>query len=372
MFRHDMKEAKERKIIVDDISAPVLKEYLLFLYCQKVEKAEDGHTLIEELFKVPEKYDVPSLKNTCEQNLVENVGMKNAAKLHCLADMYNGDVLKEQALRVMINGHNATDDIMTEIKPADCTPPRCQTLVGFDAPPINMITYPHNTELPRRQPIANFAEKSCKICAAAIFIGLEHCIMNLKRSEDRGIIKNRKTALPASSHAPRANTVTHTSTQTSRKCLSHQRDCSFYSRCLEKSIPCGENGYATGWGDKYCTKFVRNVSKFSPMGQTWMWSAMSCLQRALEPIANGEVSMNCSQITEFAYTSHPDCYIVSTPGGVCLLPFTDWVELVGSIEINVLVVKQMVITAIFCGKVYYGKIMATMKTVYASLNSKLI
>lgn len=91
----------------------------------------------------------------------------------------------------LTSGHNATDDIMTEIKPADCTPPRCQTLVGFDAPPINMITYPHNTELPRRQPIANFAEKSCKICAAAIFIGLEHCIMNLKRSEDRGIIKNR-------------------------------------------------------------------------------------------------------------------------------------------------------------------------------------
>ncbi|OXA40222.1 hypothetical protein Fcan01_25059, partial [Folsomia candida] len=276
-------------------------------------------------------------------------------------------------------GHNATDDLMTEVKATDCTP----------LPPLeNLISYPYNIDVQRRKMEHELAPVWSK------FVNLALCIINPIRSEDGGIIQNRinqvainyltrkddhwsnytsnrKTAFHTSSRAPSANTVTHT-TQTSGRCLSYEWDCSFYSRCLEKSIPCGKDGYATGFGDKYCTKFVKNLSKFSPMGQTWMFRTMSCLQRTLEPIANGEVSMNCSQIAEFAYTSHPDCYAVSTPGGVCLLPFTDWVELVGSIEINVLVVKQMVITTIFCGKVYYGKIMATMKTVYASLNSKLI
>ncbi|OXA40193.1 uncharacterized protein LOC118439393 [Folsomia candida] len=102
MFAHDMKEAKGGKIIVDDISAPVLKEFLRFLYCREVNSTEDDHLLMEELFKVAEKYDVPKLKYICEKSLVENVGVENATEMYCLGDIYNGDVLKEQALRVMI------------------------------------------------------------------------------------------------------------------------------------------------------------------------------------------------------------------------------------------------------------------------------
>lgn len=185
-----------------------------------------------------------------------------------------------------------------------------------------------------------------------------------------------RTAFVASSLALTA-IGTYISTQTSNlnssRCLSSDRDCSFYSRCLENAIPCGENGYATGFGTKYCTKFSQNSSKFSPKGQTWMWNTMSCLQKVLEPIANKDtnISMNCSQIKEFAYNSHPNCYVISTPGGVCLLPVTDWVELVKIVEIDMPALKQAVSVAKSCGKVYYGKILATTKTLYASLHDKL-
>lgn len=105
MFKHDMKEAQEGKIIVEDISAPILTEFLRFLYCRRVDSLEGGQPdqlLIEELFKVAEKYDVPTLKDLCERRLVQDVGVENAAEMYCLGDMYNGDVLKEQALRIMI------------------------------------------------------------------------------------------------------------------------------------------------------------------------------------------------------------------------------------------------------------------------------
>ena len=33
------------------------------------------------------------------------------------------------------------------------------------------------------------------------------------------------------------------------------RDCSFYASCLERSHPCGADGHALGYGDRYCLYF---------------------------------------------------------------------------------------------------------------------
>lgn len=40
-------------------------------------------------------------------------------------------------------------------------------------------------------------------------------------------------------------------------------NCSFYSMCVEKRVPCGPNGYALGYGGKYCIKFTENADEFS-------------------------------------------------------------------------------------------------------------
>ena len=40
------------------------------------------------------------------------------------------------------------------------------------------------------------------------------------------------------------------------------RDCKFYSECVESRVPCGEGDYALGYGHKYCNRFLDHRDKF--------------------------------------------------------------------------------------------------------------
>lgn len=82
-------------------------------------------------------------------------------------------------------------------------------------------------------------------------------------------------------------------------------NCSFYSACVEKQNPCGESGYALGYGEKYCNAFA-NESGFSATGTAWMKSTMLCLQRHLA--ADDLRVVSCTALTDDAFASHPDCY----------------------------------------------------------------
>lgn len=108
-------------------------------------------------------------------------------------------------------------------------------------------------------------------------------------------------------------------------CLNPEpRSCSFYASCLEIAYPCGENGYALGYGDRYCNKFRQLDGKLSPKGIAWRDSTMLCLQRSLVPFfAKKRTPENCEAITDFAFASHSFCY--TQPGAsICALdPFGD-------------------------------------------------
>ena len=40
-------------------------------------------------------------------------------------------------------------------------------------------------------------------------------------------------------------------------------DCRFYSECVESRIPCGAEGYALGYGLKYCNRFDQHRDIFN-------------------------------------------------------------------------------------------------------------
>lgn len=40
-------------------------------------------------------------------------------------------------------------------------------------------------------------------------------------------------------------------------------NCDFYSQCVEKRVPCGPDGYALGYGGKYCIKFGQDIDCFN-------------------------------------------------------------------------------------------------------------
>lgn len=122
----------------------------------------------------------------------------------------------------------------------------------------------------------------------------------------------------------------YTATVHSQLCLP-QKDCSFYRQCLESHVPCGADGYALGFGEVFCNKFVENIDRFSKMGQEWIWSTMTCLQNFLIPVSRRQPEMNCTDINTFAIASHPVCYTQSCLS-VCDLPLSDWATILSIID----------------------------------------
>jgi hypothetical protein len=61
--------------------------------------------------------------------------------------------------------------------------------------------------------------------------------------------------------------------------------------------------------------------KMSPEGQVWVTDTMLCLQRALVPYGKGREPTTCEAVKEYAFGTHPSCYINS---GVFTLPPSDW------------------------------------------------
>ncbi|RJE22488.1 hypothetical protein PHISCL_05174 [Aspergillus sclerotialis] len=105
--------------------------------------------------------------------------------------------------------------------------------------------------------------------------------------------------------------------------------CSFYPYCLEGRYHCGSEGYPIGYGLHYCNAFTAAKSQLSPEGQAWVTKTMLCLQRALVPYATGQKSTSCDGLREYAFGTHPDCYVNS---GVCSLSFSDWKVIVDTVS----------------------------------------
>ncbi|OXA48157.1 Speckle-type POZ protein [Folsomia candida] len=102
MFRHDVKEVREGRIILDDVSGPVFIAFLRFLYTARLPHGTClDLPLLKDLFKLADKYDVSKLKNLCEFHLFKSVNSKNAIEMFHFGDMYNGVELKQQALRIL-------------------------------------------------------------------------------------------------------------------------------------------------------------------------------------------------------------------------------------------------------------------------------
>jgi len=44
--------------------------------------------------------------------------------------------------------------------------------------------------------------------------------------------------------------------------LAETGNCEFYN-CVDNAFPCGDDGYAVGYGHRYCNKFTEHYGKFT-------------------------------------------------------------------------------------------------------------
>ena len=160
--------------------------------------------------------------------------------------------------------------------------------------------------------------------------------------------------------------------------------CSFYSTCLEAYYPCGLDGYALGYGDKYCHRFnsVETAQCMDEGGLEWVITTTACLQQELVPLlSTSEETLSCAYIKNYAFDSHPICYTgggssVPTDPSICFLAPSDWkcvlqtvdrVDLISplgirqEIEIAKICIDQLTVAGI-CDKDHTGDVRKSVKS----------
>ena len=140
--------------------------------------------------------------------------------------------------------------------------------------------------------------------------------------------------------------------------LARNNGCEFYPRCLEARSPCGQSGYAMGYGYKYCRRFAQMSHLFnaavsvpllcddvqhilqhmyvhvlciytvsnhytkihipSIQGRVWINRVRRCLKIKLYAVHN---IRNCYIIKSYAFSSHTNCYVSS---GFCRIVWSNW------------------------------------------------
>lgn len=101
-----------------------------------------------------------------------------------------------------------------------------------------------------------------------------------------------------------------------KECESKTTSCDFY-RCVDKEMPCGNDGYLLGFGERFCRRFDKILDKLSPQGKSWFFTARQCLT---EKILSIDKSSSCHEIEEKSYSDHKPCYIET---GYCDLSLRD-------------------------------------------------
>jgi len=95
MFQHKMRESKEKKVDISDLSADTVRQMLQHIYTGEVSTLEQS---AESLLEAADKYDLASLKSACEETLRSKLEVKNAARLLMLADKHHADQLKADCM----------------------------------------------------------------------------------------------------------------------------------------------------------------------------------------------------------------------------------------------------------------------------------
>jgi len=102
MFQHDMIEQRKNEVEIVDMSAPVVKQMLEYIYCGKF----DDNFNTEALLAASEKYDLKELKTACEKSLSRKINLTNCIDLVILADTHRANNLKSSTLSFIVANTN--------------------------------------------------------------------------------------------------------------------------------------------------------------------------------------------------------------------------------------------------------------------------
>ncbi|XP_057317987.1 speckle-type POZ protein-like [Microplitis mediator] len=86
MFTHQLKENRENEVDIPDMDPDVCEKLLEFIYTDNVTNLGE---VSDRLHEVADKYQLPALKELCEESCCKNVNVENAVKYLVLLDRHN-------------------------------------------------------------------------------------------------------------------------------------------------------------------------------------------------------------------------------------------------------------------------------------------
>lgn len=84
-----------RKVIVHETNPEIFQIFLNYLYTHNLETRELSNDQLIDLIVLSDRYEVDSLKQTCEYSLQPSIDLETALYYVNLADQYNSNILKD-------------------------------------------------------------------------------------------------------------------------------------------------------------------------------------------------------------------------------------------------------------------------------------
>ncbi|KAI1702865.1 protein kinase domain-containing protein [Ditylenchus destructor] len=135
------------------------------------------------------------------------------------------------------------------------------------------------------------------------------------------------------------------------------QQCEKY-REIENQVHCGESGYPLGYGYRYCRRFYEKLDEFTESGKKFVECAAKCLTDRLGEYIDQAQNVSCSNIHDYAYDTHPDCYVQC---GFCsvITKSANIKAFFDVIELKDLALRTVLQTGAKCAGVYWDNIKAT-------------
>ncbi|XP_057324126.1 speckle-type POZ protein-like [Microplitis mediator] len=106
MFAHDMVEKKSNQVSIPDITPETFENLLHYIYTDEV---TDLDAVAGDLLEAADKYQLPSLKEKCEESLSRSLNCENAGEIMVLADRHNAKKLLDYVIKfIAINASDVT------------------------------------------------------------------------------------------------------------------------------------------------------------------------------------------------------------------------------------------------------------------------
>jgi len=99
MFIHNMTENQRKEIDIEDLDIETVKDMLKYMYAGKIDNL---NTRSPRLLEAADKYQLPELKEICEEVLCLALDADICLECLVLADLHNAEELKEAAVKFVV------------------------------------------------------------------------------------------------------------------------------------------------------------------------------------------------------------------------------------------------------------------------------